>query len=278
MLALELEEGSVFLVEQAGFSGSLGELAHALRSRALAPEKIDIYQLVKAYLDYLGSFPDDDLEFATEALPRVAQVVELKLRLLLPRPRDELSESPEEVMLEEALEAVALLEELEHAIAFLKRRRQERRVVVPARAPRPHYPRALRPVTASLGDLARLAGRYRLGGYFELELAGATVASVAARLLAVVRRALSGGLFGLVAARGWQDKALVFAGMLELVREGKLVARQEEPFGPITVSLPGSASAAVGPAGARALSQAGEDDATAVDGAAQAAAANPGPA
>lgn len=243
MFALEAEESSVFLVDQVGFAGTLGELAHALRSRSLAPERIDLYQLVKAYLGYLGAFSDDDLDLATEALPRVAQVVELKLRLLLPRPREDVSDEPEEALLEEALEAVALLEELEHAIAFLKRRRQERRVVVPARTPRPQYPRALRPVRASLGDLARLAGRYRLGGYFELELAGATVASVAARLLAAARRALTGGLFVLVDARSWQERSLVFAGMLELVREGKIVARQEEPFGPITVTAAPDAAA-----------------------------------
>ena len=236
MFAVAVEESS-FRVEQAGFSGSLGELAHALRSRALPPSQIDLYQLVRAYLEFLGSFADDDLDLATEALPRVAQVVELKLRLLLPRPRDELGEEPEEALLEEALEAVALLEELEDAIAFLKRRRQERRVVVPARAPRPDYPRSRRPVTASSGDLARLAGRYRLGGYFELELAGATVATAAARLLAAVRRSLRGGLFALVGAHGWEERTLVFSGMLELVREGKLVARQEHPFGPISVSL-----------------------------------------
>lgn len=243
MFALEAEESSAFLVDQAGFSGTLGELAHALRSRTLPPERLDLYQLVKAYLDYLGSFPDEHLELATEALPRVAQVVELKLRLLLPRPREEAADEPEEALLEEALEAVALLEELEHAIAFLKRRRQERRVVVPARTPRPHYPRALRPMKARLGDLARLAGRYRLGGYFELELAGETVASVAAKLLAAVKRAVTGGLFGLVGARDWQQRSLAFAGMLELVREGKIVARQEEAFGPITVSLAASQGA-----------------------------------
>jgi len=237
VLALEVEESGVFLVDQEGFSGTLGELAHALRSRALVPERIDLYQLVRAYLEYLGTFADDQLDLATEALPRVAQVVELKLRLLLPRPREEPGEELEEVLLEEALEAVALLEELEEAIAFLKRRRQERRVVVPARAPRPDYPRARRPVSASSGDLARLAGRYRLGGYFELELAGVTVASIAARLLAAARRLLRGDPFTLVGARTWADRALAFSGMLELIREGRLTATQERPFAPITVSL-----------------------------------------
>jgi len=109
--------------------------------------------------------------------------------------------------------------------------------VVPARAPRPDYPRVRRPPSASSGDLARLAGRYRLGGYFELELAGATVASVAARLLTAVRRVLRGDPFALIGARTWADRALAFSGMLELIREGQLTATQERPFAPITVAL-----------------------------------------
>ena len=181
-----LAEPAAFRVEQEHFTGGVAELAHALRSRALAPEQIDLYQLVKAYLEYLDAFAATDLELATEALPRVAQVLELKIRLLLPRaPTDETI--GDEVLLEEALEAVMLLEELEDAIEFLRRRRLERRLVVPAKAPRPDYPRALRPQTASPSDLARLAGRYRIGGYFELAIERSTIAGAVRDIMRALR-------------------------------------------------------------------------------------------
>lgn len=231
-----LAEPAAFRVEQEHFTGGVAELAHALRSRALAPEQIDLYQLVKAYLEYLDAFAATDLELATEALPRVAQVLELKIRLLLPRaPTDETI--GDEVLLEEALEAVMLLEELEDAIEFLRRRRLERRLVVPAKAPRPDYPRALRPQTASPSDLARLAGRYRIGGYFELAIERSTIAGAVRDIMRALRTALSGSLYGLLGARTWEQRTVAFAAMLELVREGRIAARQEETFGDIHVSV-----------------------------------------
>ena len=224
-----------FRVEQEHFAGSVAELAQALRSRALAPERLDLYRLVRAYLAYLDSFAETDLELATEALPRVAQVLELKIRLLLPRPARE--EHDEEASLEEALEAVVLLEELEGAIEFLKRRRLERRLVVPARARRPDYPRAVRPQSASLGDLARLAGRYRIGGYFELAIERSTIASAVRNIVRALAARVSGSLYALVGARTWEQRSVAFAAMLELVREGRLTAHQEVTYGDIEVRL-----------------------------------------
>lgn len=234
MDGLLVDQQLEFRVEQEHFSGSVAELAHALRSRVLAPEALDLYRLVRAYLAYLDSFAADDLELATEALPRVAQVLELKIRLLLPRAARE--EQDEEAALEEALEAVVLLEELEGAIEFLKRRRIERRLVVPAGARRPEYPRAVRPQAASLGDLARLAGRYRIGGYFELALERSTIANAVRTIMRALTGRVSGSLYALVGARTWEQRSVAFAAMLELVREGRLRARQEVPYGDILVS------------------------------------------
>lgn len=240
----ERAEGALpeaYVVVLPGFTGTVGDLAHALRSRALAPADVDLYQLVRGYLDYFERAAAYDMELATEALPRVAQVVELKLRLLLPRPA-EATEEGEEAALEEALEAVTLLEELEHAIDFLRRRREERRFVVPARAPRPPLQRPPRPLKASKDDLARLAGRYRVGGYFELALPGPTVASVAAELARRLKRAVRGLLFALLGAEDWPSRTLAFAAMLELVKEGRVRASQAEPYGPIEVTYAGDAA------------------------------------
>lgn len=231
-------EPAGFRVVQEHFSGTVAELAHALRSRALAPERLDLYRLVRDYLAYLDAVAAVDLDLATEALPRVAQVLELKIRLLLPRPQLT-QEQAEEAALEEALEAVVLLEELEGAIEFLRRRRQERRFIVPARAPRPEYPRALRPQTASPVDLARLAGRYRIGGYFELAIERSTIAGAVRAIVRALRTRLGGSLYALVGARTWEQRTVVFAALLELVREGRVQASQEERYGDIQVTLAG---------------------------------------
>lgn len=244
-----MDEQAQFLVEQDRFRGTLGELAHALRTHALPPSEIDLYQLVRAYLGYFEEYAATDIELATEALPRLAQVIELKVRLLLPRPPKEAGED-EEALVEEALAAVALLEELEEAIHFLRRRREERRLIVPARAPRPSYPRPPRPLRTSLDDLARLAGRLRLGGYFELAIERLTLASISRALLGALRRLGGGTLAELLGTREWPVRTVGLAAMLELMREGRVSATQDEPFGPIHVR----------PAAATAAGATGEDD------------------
>jgi segregation and condensation protein A len=225
---------TTFTVDQEHFQGSLGELAQALRSGALPPMRLDLYRLVRDYLGFFESLADVDLELASEALPRVAQVVELKVRLLLPRPPSDAGQD-EEAVLEEALSAVALLEELEEAVRFLRLRRDERRLVLPARAPRPDYPRPERPLRASLGDLARLAARHRVGSYFELALERLTLASAMRRVMAALKRVGRGTLFELADARDWAGRTVSFAALMELVRQGRVRAHQHEPFGTLTV-------------------------------------------
>ncbi len=237
--APDLYADAGYLVAIGTFTGTVSELAGALRSRSLSPHDVDLYRLARDYLAYFERLAATDLELASEGLPRVAQVIELKLRLLLPRPSDQTEEEAEAAALEEALETVALLEELEQAIDFLRRRRQERRLVVRARAPRPPYERPPRPLAVSKDDLARLAGRYRLGGYFEISKEGLTVATVSARLLGRLRRVAKGLLFSLFGAGDWPTKTLTFAAMLELVKQGRVSASQDAPFGPIEVTYSG---------------------------------------
>ena len=220
---------------QEHFSGSLGELAHALRNGSLEPRRIDLYRLVRDYLVYFERHAEADLELATEALPRLAQVIELKTRLLLPKP-PKAQEEEEEDAVAVALEAVALLEELEEAILFLRRRREERRLVVPARAPAPGYPRKERPLRVTPRDLARMAGRYRVGGYFELALERLTLASMGRFILKSLRGLGSGRLWDILGARDWPTRTVGLAAVLELVREGRLSASQDEPFGPIVIT------------------------------------------
>lgn len=223
-----------FTVQQEHFTGTLGELAHALRTGALPTARLDLYALVRDYLTHFDALADIDLELASEALPKVAQVVELKVRLLLPRPpRDEAED--EDADLEETLSAVALLEELEEAVRFLRLRREERRLVLPARASRPEYPRPERPLRTSAVELARLAARYRVGSYFEIALERLTLAGAMRRVMGALRRWGRGRLFELADAHDWPSRTVSFAALMELVRQGRARAHQDEPYGPLTV-------------------------------------------
>lgn len=221
-----MAEEAVFVVRQDAFAGSLGELAHALRTRTLRPDQLDLLRLVRDYLTFFHALADRDLNLASAALPQVAQIVELKLRLLLPAPPRDPDET-DEADLEDALEAIALLEDLQDAIDFLRQRREARRLVLPARAPTPDYPRVLRPLRVPIGKLALLAARHRASGYFELTVERLSVPQAMRRLMAALRR-LRRATFGDVADdTDWPTRTVMFVGLLELIREGKVRARQE---------------------------------------------------
>jgi segregation and condensation protein A len=221
-----------FRVQQPAFSGSLTELAHALHTRHITPQQIDVLKLVQDYLGYFNELAKDNLDLASEALPMVARIVELKVRFLLPRP-PKTEEEVEEELLKDTLEAVILLEELENAIE----RRAERRIVLPATMPRPDYPRAERPIKIGLSRLAEMASRYNFANYFEMAIERITMATGMKRLMQALRHFGRGKFSDLVESKEWEIVTVTFAGMLELFKEGKLRAVQEEPYGTIELEL-----------------------------------------
>jgi len=215
-----------------GFEGTLAELAHMLRTQRLAPSEVDLMVVVHEVLARFEAFAARDLELATEALPAAAAVIELKARLLLPRPPR--ATDDDEAERERALAAVAVLEALEEAIAELRERRERRRHLLPARASTPSYPRSPRPLGVPLARLAELAARLRPGRYFELVADRLTVTGAIARLLAWLRPGRRP--FDDVLEDGtWSTRTVYFAGALELVREGRCRLHQDEPFGPLEV-------------------------------------------
>lgn len=235
-MVAQQEETSGFLVQQAAFQGSLSELSYALRSGSVQAEHIDVLVLVRAYLQYFQALSADNLNLATEALPKVAQVIELKLRLLLPKPPKEQLEDEEED-LETTLEAIALLEELEDAIDFLRQRRMDRRIVITAKAPKPDYPRARRPNKVPVDRLTQMASRYRSSHYFELAIERLSMAGAMKKLMKQLKKLRKGWLTDLLEVRSWEHLTVTFAGMLELLKEGKLSVSQEAPYAPIHVAL-----------------------------------------
>ena len=220
-----------FLVETEAFHGTLGELAHALRSGSVTPGSINVFALVQRYLEYYRAVSAGDLELATETLPGLARIIELKLRLLLPQP----PRTPE-VQEDELIETVLALEAFEEAIGFLRTQRDMRRHLLAARAPRPTYPRRARPLTGQLGRLAELATRRRVTNYFELVSERLTLSHAMTLLRAGLKRLGCGTLQRLLDARDWSTMTVGFGAMLEMVKEGEVTVEQAEPYGTLELS------------------------------------------
>lgn len=214
-----------FCVDTPAFTGTLGELAHALRTAQLVPAALDVSVLVQRYLEYYREVSARDLELATETLPGLARILELKLRLLLPQP----PKTPEAVQ-EEVIETVLALEAFEEAIGFLRERREMRRHLLTARTPRPSYPRRTRPVIGTLARLAELATRHRAAHYFELASERLTLSAAMIRLRASLKRLGHGTLQTLMDACDWPTVTVAFGAMLELVKEGEVRAAQTSAY------------------------------------------------
>ena len=221
-----------FLVEQPAFAGTLQELLTALRSGRLEPSRLDLLLLVRDWLSYFGTHSGTDLDMASEALPKVAQVLELKLRLLLPRqPRED-----DENELEEVIDAVELLVDMDNAVSYLRDRREDRRLLLRAQVGLPHVERTRRPLSVPAGRLAELAGKLRAASYFEITRDGFGFREASRRLLDWLTGRKRFRFSELAEGEEWGKVTVMFAAMLELVRSGKVSVVQAEPFGEMVVT------------------------------------------
>lgn len=229
-----------FTVEQPSFSGSLGELLTELRSGRLLPAEVDLLALVRSWLAYFSLHWQDDPEVASEALPLVSSVLELKLRLLLPRPPRTDPDGDEDT---EVIDAVAGLVNLENAIRYLSDRREDRRLLLPARASVPPLARPERPLGLKPGRLAELAGRIRNTGYFEIMRNGFGFREARARLLALLGRKPFLRFSEVREGEEWSRVTVMFAVLLELVRQGRVLMDQPVRGGDLHVkTVAGSSS------------------------------------
>lgn len=227
-----VDEGGFFVVQDA-FQGRLSELTYALRNGDVASADIDLVELVRSFLAFFERVAVKDLTSASEALPQVAQIVELKIRLLLPHPPAAAEEEEPLTGEEEVLRVILELERFEGAVDFLRGRRDRRRLLLPARTEPPVYARPEPPVPISVGRLASLASRFRLGAYFEMAVERFSLVEGMRQLARWLSGVGRGSFRELVGGRGWAVTTVLFAGLLELIREGQVRARQAEPFGPI---------------------------------------------
>lgn len=233
-----------FQVRLAVFTGSLADLAHALREARVNAADINVLQLVRDYLTHYQAVAAHDLEHATETLPDMARIIEIKTRLLLPKPPVQLQDVTEEVI------AVVLeLDAIEDALVFLRQQRQRRQQVIAARTPRPDYPRKPRPLTTrTLHNLRLMASKHRVSNYFEVAIERLSIPVAMRTLKAQLQRLRHTTFSECVAvhlkdsqtnnlqanelpapADRWLLRVVYFAGMLELVKEGTLRAQQDDP-------------------------------------------------
>lgn len=249
-LAADSLRSDAFVVDVDGWEGPLDLLLTLARAQKVDLRRISIVALADQYLAYVAAARRASLELAAEYLVMAAWLAELKSRLLLPEPP-----APDEP----SSDAMAA------ALAFQLRRMDAMREAGKGLMVRPQFGRDFwargRPeaiperisvvVKADLGSLLQAYGRHLRRRRGEAPLALSEPVK-----LDSIEAALSRILQSLGQAPGWESLArylpegtlaglregslaacsslaATFGAVLELARQGVIVLRQNQPFGPI---------------------------------------------
>jgi segregation and condensation protein A len=224
------------------FAGPFDLLMAVVLREEVSLLDLQLGEVVVAYIEHLEREGELELEVATEFLVLIAALLELKSRLMLPGPEDELDDLSPEEAIEELLARMLEYRRYRDASSVLADRFESQRGYLYRSAP---LPRELRRVAveaatavydperlgAALGDLLTEPPDV------DISHIRPTV-SLERRLRAlrdVLRRRHS---FDFDEEFGGEDRltqAVTIFGLLELYRKGEITWEQDVAFGPISV-------------------------------------------
>src|SRR3954469_25361238 len=225
------------------FAGPFDLLMAVVLREEISLAEVSLGEIVVAYLEHLESSGELDLDSATEFLVLIASLLELKSRLLLPAPEEELLELGPEEAADELLARMLEYRRYRDAAAYLAelfadgRRYEYRSAPLPPElrrvaldAAKPSYEPDL--LAASIGDLLRVPPKP------DLSHIRPTV-SLDKRLR--VLRALLAGRDSLDFDENFGDEdkltqAVTLFALLELHKQGEATWTQQGVFGPIEVT------------------------------------------
>jgi segregation and condensation protein A len=224
------------------FSGPFDLLMAVVLREEVNLLDLQLGEVVVAYVEHLEREGELELEVATEFLVLIASLLELKSRLMLPGPDDELDEMGPEEAVEELLARMLEYRRYRDASVVLADRFESQRGYLHRSAP---LPRELRRVAveaavavydpeqlgAALGDL--------LVEPADLDISHIRPTVSLERRLRALRDALGRRTnFDFDDEFGEEDRltqAVTVFALLELYRKGEVTWEQSEPFGPIQV-------------------------------------------
>jgi segregation and condensation protein A len=93
---VQIEQSSVYTIKLPVFEGPLDLLLHLIREHKLDIYDIPIAEVTEQYLRYLALMESLDLNIAGEFFVMAATLLEIKSRMLLPKPPKEDEEDPED--------------------------------------------------------------------------------------------------------------------------------------------------------------------------------------
>lgn len=225
------------------FEGPLDLLLYLIRKQNLDILDIPVLLITRQYMEYIELMRELKLELAAEYLVMAAMLAEIKSRVLLPRPVE--AEEDEE---DPRMELVRRLQEYERFKIAAERidamPRVGREVFVASARPAVRPPAAQLPVPSLRELLEAFRDAMQRAELFTRHEVQAEPLSVRERMSRILARLSSGAPARFVElvdpAEGRIGVVVCFIALLELAKGAMVALRQEAPFGPLLITLPGA--------------------------------------
>ncbi len=223
----------------AAFDGPLDLLLHLIREQKLEILDLPMAEVTRQYMDYLKLMEELNLEIAAEFVAMAAQLLQIKSRLMLPRPP---AETGEEDPREELVQRLLDYQQVKAAAQVLSERESDWQKIAfaPGLDLEDHRRVEGEPIRATLFDLL---GAYREAlkrlmppPPVEVRTQPKTLEQRVVEVLTELQDGLwkpFQGLLGRIRTR--EELVLTFLALLELVRTGRIALVQGEVFGEIRV-------------------------------------------
>ena len=221
------------------FDGPLDLLLHLIHEQKLDILNLPMAEVTRQYMDYLKLMEELNLEIAAEFVAMAAQLLQIKSRLMLPRPPQACGEEdPRETLVQRLLD----YQQVKAAAHVLSERETvwQKIAFAPGIDLDDHKRVEEEPIRATLFDLL---GAYREAlkrlmppPPVEVRTQPKTLEQRVAEVLGCLQDGLwkpFEGLLGQVRSR--EDLVLTFLALLELVRTGRIALVQGETFGEIRI-------------------------------------------
>jgi len=231
------------VVDTDGFEGPLDLLLHLARTQKVDLARISVLALAEQYLAFVERARQLRLELAADYLVMAAWLAYLKSRLLIPQQNTDDGPSGEEMATQLAFR-LKRLEAMRDAATRLINRNRLGRDVFPRGAPEPVVVERKSEFSATLYDLLNSYAQLRQrGSVRQVTIMRRRVWSLSEAR--VILKSIIGELHEWTALDHFlvrylsdpEERATAiassFAASLEMVREGKLLIRQEQAFAPI---------------------------------------------
>jgi segregation and condensation protein A len=231
-----------YQVELEVFKGPLDLLLYLVKRNEVDICDIPIAKIAEQFLNYLGVIQQIDVDWAGEFLVMAATLMEIKSRMLLPRPEET---SPEEDPRQELVRQLLEYKKYKDAAALLEEqaeRQQSRLARLPIEVPTPPDPAQQPLQRVELWDLVSAFGRL-MRETLALEprqiVMDETPMHVHMEQIVQFLRAQGRVAFAeLFTSPRTRGRLLgLFLAILELIRSCQIQAEQPEPFGDIWLSL-----------------------------------------